>query len=116
MDEILAAFVGPIAPWLTTFSFAAVVVMRKSIRKPHVIALVLITVLALLAFFSVILLGLAGWRIPPLLFDWVLRLLGILVLVCGPAVGFWTILRVLGFVPDETVVVLPRTRLPRAPR
>lgn len=113
MNEIIIDVVGPIAPWLMTLSFGAVVTMRKSIRKPHIVALVLITVLAFLGFVSLLIAGLARWDVSPTLFQAALKLLGSLVLVCGPAVGFWLVLKQLGFVPDETVAAQPRSSLRR---
>jgi predicted histidine transporter YuiF (NhaC family) len=111
VNEIIVDVVGPIAPWLTTLSFGAVVAMRKSIRKRHVVVLVLITVLAFLGFVALQIAGLTRWDVSPTLFQAALRLLGSLVLVCGPAVGFWLVIKQLGFVPDETIAAQPRSSL-----
>ncbi len=115
MEQLVRDALGPAAPWLTALSFAAVVAMRKRIRKRHLVVLVLITALALVGMLVLLVFALAGKLegVPSAVFWTVFRLLAALVAVCGPAVGFWLMLKYAGFVPDETLVVLPRSRLPR---
>lgn len=117
MEQLILDTLGPVAPWLTTLSVGAVVAMRKRIRRPHILALVLITVLAFLGFLALILVALAGGlKLPAFVFTAGPPVLAGLMAVCGPAVGFWLILRQLGFVPDETAVMLPRSGLRRQRR
>jgi small-conductance mechanosensitive channel len=116
MDEILYHVIGPVAPLLMPLSLAAVVLTRKSIRKRHLVTLFVVTALSMLGFIGVILLGFVYRDLPAFVFQSVLWILAVLMLTCGPAIGFWLILKQLGFVPDEPFVAPPVSRTRRSRR
>ena len=102
MEGFILAFAGPYTNWVLGLSFGLVFVMRSRIRKRHIVTLVVITILAFVAFFGVLLAGLAGgnrgWQVSPAVFQVTLKVLAFIVIGCGPAVGFFFILKSLGLV------------------
>ena len=101
MNELILDFVGPYANWLMTLSLVLVILARRSMRKRHIVVLLTLTVVAFLAFFGVLVLGLARWRGSPELFQGVLFVLGAVTVGCGSAIGFWFILKSFGLTADE---------------
>jgi hypothetical protein len=104
MEGIILAFLGPYTKLVLALSLGLVVVMRKSIRKPHIVALLVITVVTFIAFFAFLLWGFT-WHDGTksvMLYQFVLGLMAAVVVGCGSAVGFYFILMSLGLAaPDD---------------
>ena len=112
MNEIIAAFLGPLTNWLLTLSLAIVILKRHAIRKRHIAILVAITALGLIAFFVVFIGGFAWPEAGrhATLYQGLLRAIAGLVVGCGSAVGFSFILKHLGFASLEERQNISRPR------
>lgn len=99
MEAFILGSLGSYITPVTAMAFALVVFFRKSIRKRHIIALLIATCTSFVAFFALLLWGLASdvEQASVTAFQAVLRLLAGTTVGCGAAVGFSLILKQLGF-------------------
>lgn len=103
MDTFILDFLGPYTKWVMAFSLGIVVIMRKSIRKRHIVALLVATVLSFIAFFLFLLWGFVRYDGSQSLglYHAGLRLLAGIGVGCGAAVGYCFILKSLGLASLE---------------
>lgn len=98
MEAFILGILGPYANLALAVALAAVVFARKSIRRRHIVMLLVVTVTSFVAFFALLL-----WS-----FTWseaqksgealhvALKLLAAATVGCGAAVGFSLVLKSLG--------------------
>lgn len=94
METVVLEYLGPYTGWIQAAALATVVLARKSLRKRHVLSLAAASALSFIAFFALLLWGVAtldGSQDPTLL-NGVLRVLAAIVVGCGSGVGFSLIL------------------------
>ena len=103
MEGFILDFLGPSTNWVLGLSFAAVVLARNKIRKRHLLALVIVTVVAFISFFALLLWGVAGYegKKSVTFLQTVLKVLAGVVVGCGAAVGFSLILKTVGLASFE---------------
>lgn len=103
MDAFILDFLGPYTKWVMALSLGFVVIMRRSIRKRRIVALLVATVLSFIAFFLVLLWGFVRYDgTQPLgLYHAVLRLMAGIGVGCGAAIGYCFILKSLGLASLE---------------
>lgn len=103
MDAFILDFLGPYTKWVMAFSLGLVVIMRKSIRKRHIVALLVATVLSFIAFFLFLLWGFVRYdgTQPLELYHAGLRVMAGIGVGCGAAIGYCFILKSLGLASLE---------------
>ena len=103
MDEVVFGFLGPYKSLVLGLTFAAVLYWRKSIRKRHIVRLLVLSVLTLVAFFAVLLWSFTWYKGQKTLFlvHTVLTLLSAMFLSSASAIGFSFILKHIGVAPLE---------------
>lgn len=98
MEKFILDVLGPYATAWLLVPLVIVVVLRKVLRKHHILVLVATCVLSFIAFFVLLLWGVTWYdgtqSVAP--FHAVLRLLAGLSVGCGAAVGYVFILKSLG--------------------
>jgi drug/metabolite transporter (DMT)-like permease len=105
MEAFLRDLLGPLTNAILASALALVVMTRRSIRKAHIVALVLVTVVTSIALFSLLLWGFT-WHDGTqsvALFQVVLKLMAGVIVGCGSAAGFYFVLRSVGLAspPDS---------------
>lgn len=107
MEEIIRNVLGPYTNWVMALSFGLVVLKRKALRKRHIMILLALTVAAFIAFFALIVFGLAVRGMPPVLFQGALFAMGATAVGCGSAIGFWFILKSVGLADEAGEAARP---------
>jgi len=98
MEDMILGFLDPYTKLVLGVSFAAVVFWRNAIRKRHIVMLLVVGVLAFIAFFALLLWSF-GWysgQKSLVVLHAVLGMLAGLFVGCSAAVGFSFILKSLG--------------------
>jgi hypothetical protein len=112
MEDILLGFLGPYTKPLMGLTFFSVVLARKSIGKRHIVFLLIVTVLASIAFFALLLWSFTwytGQKSLPIL-HFALKILAALVVCSGTAIGFSFILKSLGLATLDGTEVRSKRR------
>lgn len=97
MNDWMLDMLGPYSGWIMALSWGLVLLMRRSIRKRHIVGLLVLTVLAFsVFFFAAIALVVLGLGRNSTFLPLVLTASSAISIACGPAIGFWLILNWLG--------------------